>query len=86
MSQIKFKNKTTALGRNGISFCVGLDLFSYSRINKDNRAYQVVELSPINSQGNVTKCYIEIDMEAVPELIKQLQSLYDKSKTNPRVP
>lgn len=77
MSQIKFKNKTTALGRNGTSICTGLVFYSYQRIDENNKQFNVLELSPLNSKGDTTRCLIEIDMEAIPELINQLQFFYD---------
>ena len=79
MSQIKFKNKTTALGVNGTSICVGLDLFPSSRIDENNKRFSVLEICPINSKGDVTRCWIEVSTEAIPELIKQLQSFYDET-------
>lgn len=79
MSQIQFKNRTTALGRNGTSICIGLDVYPSSRINVNNVQFRVVELAPINSYGYTTRCYIEIDMEAIPELIKHLQYFYDET-------
>ncbi len=82
---MEFKNKCTALGRNGRSYCVGLSLYLYSRINSDNQPFSVVEISPINTYGDVTRCYIEVEAEAIPELIKQLQFFYDQSTRNTRL-
>lgn len=53
------------MGRNGIGRCVGLSVY----VHQDSG---VVELRPINSRGNDGKCFIEIPLDAVPQLVKSL--------------
>jgi hypothetical protein len=55
-----------ALGRNGISQSCGIELLTFG---------DTVRLSPINSKGQVTRCFIDIDKNSVPELIDILKKI-----------
>lgn len=77
MSRLKYNNTCTAQGRNGISKVVGLDVYSTSRIDENNKPFGMIILQPENSQGYLTNCWIEIDLSVVPQLIKDLQYFYD---------
>lgn len=77
MSRIKYNNICTSQGRNGISKTVGLDIYPVSRINQDNKPFQVLILQPENSQGTLTNAWIEVDLSIVPQLIKDLQYFYN---------
>ncbi len=78
MSKIKFKRTCTAMGRNGTSHCVGVELFYSSRIDENNCSFNVVSISPINSQGTITNCWIEIPYDNLGQIIKDLQEHYDQ--------
>jgi hypothetical protein len=73
MPEIKYTSQVTALGRNGHSKQVGLNLIRYHYTNPSLSS--VVQLSPINTKGGVTQCYLEVPMNDIPELIKQLEGL-----------
>lgn len=77
MSRIKYNNTCTSQGRNGLSKTVGLDIYPVSRINEDNKSFQVLILQPENSQGTLTNAWVEVDLSVVPQLIKNLQYFYD---------
>lgn len=79
MSRIKYNNTCTSQGRNGLSKTVGLDIYLVSRINEDNKPFQVLILQPENSQGTLTNAWVEVDLSVVPQLIKDLQYFYDNS-------
>ena len=72
MSQIKFKQTLTAMGRNGISKCVGIDIFPTKRLNENNESVDIIVLTPINSTGQLTNGWIELEMDLVEELIGHL--------------
>lgn len=77
MSQLNYKKKCVAMGRNGTSKQIGLDIFPSARIDKDNKPFDVFILSPINSYGQVTNGWIEIPYENIDELIEHLIFLRD---------
>lgn len=73
------------MGRNGISQCKGLDIYPTTRIDKDNQSFPVIIITPINSKGDLTNCWTEIDMTVIPTLIKDLQHFYDYIRKNQKV-
>lgn len=77
MSTIKYSKVCTAVGRNGISKCVGINVLPSRRIDEDNVPFDIVTLTPLNSQGTLTHGWIEVEMNKVPDLIKELQFYYD---------
>ena len=79
MSQINFKNKCVAMGRNGTSYQVGLDILPSSRVNEHNQQFEILVLTPINTQC-LTNGWVEVEVEAIPELINHLQFFYDNRK------
>jgi hypothetical protein len=58
--------ETHAVGRNGVSRQIGIDLCSPKETLK-------LQLSPINSKGMITNCVIQIPLEYIPEFIEQLK-------------
>jgi len=79
---LRWKNKaiTKALGRNGTMMCKGINLLPYNKLREDVRfphSNKFLEISPINSKGNVGRCYIQIPKEMIPEIIVQLQNYYN---------
>lgn len=80
MSQIKFKNKVTlSLGRNGYLNTTGIEVEkTYRRLDKNNNPYEVVAIYPITSRGVVGVGYINLPVESIPELTKELQKIYDQ--------
>lgn len=85
MSQIKFKKQCTAMGRNGTSKQIGLDIYPGSRIDTLNNPFDMIVLTPVNSYGQLTNGWLEIPVENVPELIEQLQYFYDYIRKNQKV-
>lgn len=77
MSQIKFKKQCVAMGRNGTSKQIGLDIYPDSRIDEQNNPFDMIVLTPVNSYGQLTNGWLEIPVENVPELIEQLQYFYN---------
>jgi hypothetical protein len=57
------------LGRNGSGIMAGISIFGVS-----NR----VSIHPINSKGNLARCFIEIPKDRVPDIIKALQDSISK--------
>lgn len=85
MSQIKFKKQCTAVGRNGLSNCVGVDIFPTSRLDEQNIPFDIISIQPINSKGFITNCWIELEMDEIPEIIKHLQYFYDNFRKNTKL-
>lgn len=84
MSQIKYNKQVTSCGRNGIVKQVALDVYPTTRIDDDNEIVPVIVLNPVNSYGQLTSgSWIEIPMEHVEELIKQLEYFKDDYTTRP---
>jgi hypothetical protein len=64
------KGRTTyAVGRNGMSTCIGVDVFA----SQENSS---LELSPVNSRNQITNCRIAIPINAIPEIINALNDIY----------
>ena len=59
------------LGRNGYFTCVGVEIF-------DMTFRKVVEISPITSKGKVGRCYIQIPIGNLPEVIEKLSAFLPK--------
>lgn len=85
MSQVTFKNQCIAVGRNGISKQIGIYIYPEQRLNVDNESFELIELVPVNSYGDLTNCMIQIDMDSIPEVIKQLQYFYDNFRKTTKV-
>lgn len=75
-----FFKKTTCLtrflGRNGYFKCIGINT---CRIDLDDGSH--VMISPITSRRLIGRCKIDIPVEDIPEVIKQLQEEADKDST-----
>jgi hypothetical protein len=66
-NEFKFKERRTrSLGRNGASFTEGIHISS-SGLDLD--------IYPINSKGDVTKCRITIPREDIPTFIEKLKEI-----------
>lgn len=59
-------HKVMYRGRNGMSKCEGLELLAMS---------DFVLLSPLNSRGTTSACFIEIPPERLGEFIEALQKM-----------
>jgi hypothetical protein len=57
-----------ALGRNGWSKQKGIGFYFYG-------ISTMLEIQPINSRGQFTRCKICLPKENIPEFIKQLQEI-----------
>ena len=68
--------KTVFVGRNGSGHCAGVEI----QLNN-----KVVDLCPLTSKGQLGNCHINLPMEAIPDLVRKLQSLLPKKKTRHRV-
>jgi hypothetical protein len=64
---------TSALGRNGVMNVVGL----YLEPRKRTHSSKSISIAPVNTKGNVGRCYIEVHKTMVPELIHELQRYLD---------
>jgi hypothetical protein len=58
--------KYGANGRNGITKAHGLHI---------SDLFGEIQIQPINSRGDVSRCRIPVPREALPALIKELQAL-----------
>lgn len=85
MDDIKFKKRCLAFGKNGHSYCEGLHIGQYTRVSESNEVIHMTYIQPINSKGNLTKCYIEIPCEDLEKVIKILQDKYDHFTTTTTV-
>ncbi len=80
--------KTEALGRNGQSICTGVEVLETNTHQWHNegtlleqmKTIPIVEISPLNSRGEVTRCHIDIPIESIPEVIKKLKKAYQQEK------
>lgn len=67
MEEIRFdKILWGSLGRNGYVHVTGIDIDAYDKI---------VRLTPINTRGLRTKCFIELPKDKIDELIDKLNKL-----------
>lgn len=87
MSQIKFNSKITiSLGRNGYLNTKGLYVdYDGKRLDNNNIPYKVVSIFPITSRDEPGRGWTQFPIEIIPDLIKELQELYDNSTTTPAV-
>ncbi len=78
---VYWKDKTTeALGRDGWTLCIGLNIFRATELS-DNTIYDSsIGLTPINNKDNGIPCHIMIPVESVPEIIKKLWEAYQTEK------
>lgn len=76
--KIQYKETCSVLGRHGFSKQKGLDVSVDARINEQNERFLVTHFAPINSQGTITQCWMQIPVEDLPELIKVLQEIHIK--------
>ena len=68
---------TKYLGRNGTGKCIGVNIYDYTPMNsKVEEHCNTIEISPINSKGDVARCSMIIPLEAIPELTAHLQGIY----------
>jgi hypothetical protein len=77
--------KTDALGRNGTSMCIGIELMEteineYDEHSNRIKTLPIVEISPLNTRGGVTRCHIDIPIESIPEIIERLQKINQREK------
>lgn len=75
--------RTDALGRNGQSLCTGVELMEMSTNVYDDLfigKFPSVEISPLNTRSGVTRCHIDIPVESIPEVIKELEKIYMQEK------
>jgi len=62
------------LGRNGMFTSTGLDILESNNI---------VYLWPITSKKDTARCEIQIPVEDLPQLIKELQDIADSNHNDP---
>lgn len=67
--KVKFKSKTTYLGRNGNGQCIGVDMY---RPSENSEGFW---FSAINSKDMVARCEILIPVEDIPEIIEALRRI-----------
>ncbi len=72
--------RTDALGRNGQTKCIGIELMETELNEYDDhgnciKTLPIVEISPLNTRGEVTRCHIDIPIESIPGIVKQLQKV-----------
>lgn len=72
--------KTTALGRNGQTKCIGIELLEIELNEWDDhgkliKTLPTVEISPLNTRSGVTRCHIDIPIESIPEIVEQLEKI-----------
>lgn len=80
----KHKKKLMALGRNGFMWCNGLDIDTYALSKyykeqeeiKSSKIPPFIAIRPINSKEHTGRCYIEIPMYKLPQLIIVLEEIY----------
>lgn len=77
ITEVLWKNKITyALGKNGNSKCIGIEMLETSA----EKQFDIVEISPLNTRSGVTRCHINIPVESIPEIIKNLEKIYQQEK------
>jgi len=68
IQDIKFSRTVQSIGRNGIIKQTGISLCT-DGVNK------TVIIEPINSKGQIAKCFMEIPLEDVPSVIEALEKM-----------
>ena len=68
VTEIKYKRKTTALGRNGFIICSGVEVAQYSERG-------VLTLTAFNSRGETSRCEIWVPVESAGDLADALRNL-----------
>lgn len=66
---IRFGTITTYLGRNGTGKCIGVNILP--SLDQNN-----FWIAPINSKGNIARCEILIPIDAIPEIVINLNNMY----------
>jgi len=76
-----FKNKRVVsyLGRNGTGKQTGIEILPIG----DPSSNQVVTLSPVNSNGNIANCMIDIPVNDIPDVVRQLNKIYKAAANAP---
>jgi len=62
--RIEFRTEVSALGRNGLTIQKGIEIADYTD--------RLVELTPINSKNDSTRCFVQIPLESITEFILAL--------------
>ena len=70
---VHFTRKVTALGRNGVMTCIGIDVWGWGTETDS------VSISPINSKGNDGRCRIEVPKEELKR-VSDLLLAFSKPK------
>lgn len=82
--KVLWKDKITyALGRNGDSKCIGIEILETSTSfvsDTFEERFDIVEISPLNTRSDVTRCHIDVPVESIPEIVKQLEKIYQQEK------
>ena len=80
MKTLMFSNKNAecvSLGRNGGINTYGLDIDGWHRhLGRDLRTVNLTVLRKNGAQG---RCIIEFPVSEIPEIIKELQKVYDEN-------
>jgi hypothetical protein len=63
--RVAFQKETYAVGRNGNSRQIGLQVEEYPK--------NMLEINPVNSKGELTNCAIHIPKEDLPSVINALK-------------
>jgi hypothetical protein len=80
MKTLMFGNKNAkcvSLGRNGGINTYGLDIATWHR--HLGRESHTVNLTVLRKNGALGRCIIEFPVSEIPEIIKELQKVYDEN-------
>jgi hypothetical protein len=73
---IEFKMPGKFMGLNGIGLCAGLAM-AIEPVSPSH-----LTLIPITSKGkHASKCFIDVEISSIPQIIAELQSVYNLSKS-----
>ena len=78
--KIKFKKHTVSKGKNGYGITTGVHLIDGNRLDENNKVFGTVSITPSTTKVEFYQGWVEIPVENIPELIHELNKIYDRRK------
>ncbi len=73
------KDHSISLGRNGVGINRGVWVNKSARLSADNTTTETVCLTPKTVRTEFFNGYIEFPVDAIPEIIEELNKIYSKN-------
>jgi hypothetical protein len=78
--KIEFKKHTISKGKNGYGITTGVHLLDITRLDENNEVFGTVSITPSTTKVELFNGWVEIPVESIPELIHELNKIYDRRK------